>query len=143
MSLSRTEVILWAIVMTVASENCCRSVFWIKLSGAVSTEAVDLDFASFQDYSTKAHNLTLTHAPVLAVLYHCNPREFQKMIQEHVPYITVASFDKKTSNDGVLNLQSKDNYMSSSLDCVTNQHIDIRPGESSFSSFFLTSSPSW
>lgn len=39
-SLSRTEVILCAIVMTVASEKFCRSVLWIMLSVAVSTEAV-------------------------------------------------------------------------------------------------------
>lgn len=40
MSLSRTEVILWAMVRTVEPENCCLSVFCIRLSVAVSTEAV-------------------------------------------------------------------------------------------------------
>lgn len=30
------------------------------------------DLAPFQDHPPKAHQLTLTHAPVLAVLYHCN-----------------------------------------------------------------------
>jgi hypothetical protein len=39
-SLWKTEVIRCAIVMTVDPENCCRSVFWIRLSVAVSTEAV-------------------------------------------------------------------------------------------------------
>jgi len=40
MSLSRTEVILCAMVITVQSEKCCLSVCWIRLSVAVSTEAV-------------------------------------------------------------------------------------------------------
>ena len=45
----------------------------------------DEDFAPFQDYPTEAHELTLTHAPVLAVLYHCN-RKFRISTQEHVPH---------------------------------------------------------
>ena len=40
MSLSRTEVMRWAMVITVQSEKCCRSVCWIWLSVAVSTDAV-------------------------------------------------------------------------------------------------------
>jgi hypothetical protein len=40
MWLSRTDVILCAIVMTVVSLNCRLSVLWIKPSVAVSTEAV-------------------------------------------------------------------------------------------------------
>jgi len=40
MSLSRTEVIRCAMVITVQSEKCCLKVCWIRLSVDVSTEAV-------------------------------------------------------------------------------------------------------
>jgi hypothetical protein len=40
MSLSRTEVIRCAMVITVQSEKCCLRVCWIRLSVDVSTEAV-------------------------------------------------------------------------------------------------------
>ena len=39
-SLSRTDAILCAIVITVHSKNCCFRVFWIKLSVIGSTEEV-------------------------------------------------------------------------------------------------------
>jgi hypothetical protein len=45
----------------------------------------DEDFAPFQDYPTKAHKLTLTHAPVLAVLYHC--KESSEYYPEHVSFL--------------------------------------------------------
>jgi hypothetical protein len=35
----------------------------------------DENLAPLQDHPAEAYELTLTHAPVLAVLYHCNPTE--------------------------------------------------------------------
>ena len=135
MSLSRTEVILCAIVMTVVSKNCCLSVFWIKLSVAVSTEAV----ASSRTRTLLRFRITLPRQtswrwPTLQFSPFSNTAIQVKKISEELPNV------KGELHDSMWKVRGERKLVA--LNCMT-QCNDIRPGESSFSSFFLTSSPSW
>ena len=114
-SLSRTEVILCAMVITVESEKCCLRVCWIKLSVAVSTDAV-------------ASSRTKT----LLFLSSTLPRQTNCLW----PILTILS-------NYSINFNVSNKFDIRFIIHLFSRRFQDKPLESSFPSFFLTSSPSW
>lgn len=134
-SLSITVGIRWAMVQTVQSLNSVRMIFWIRLSVAVSTEAVASSSTSMRAcFSNARPNATSWRCPTLQL------SPFSKTArQREISSILCLQEERRNKRFG--------NPKNITLDEQAKKRIYVhkrnKPGVSSFCTVSRTTSPSW